>query len=272
MDDIIAADKSYLIEFLAVSPIVHALPRSLEAKQYSALEIRPPSMDLGCGDGTFMRILTRSRGKAIDVGIDRNGQELSAAWQTGTYRALKLADARYLPFEDGIFNTILSNSVLEHVPMVDLAISEISRVLAPGGVLAFTVPLLDCSRSLFYPKVLALAGLPTLARLYANTKHNLWRHVNLLDRTAWKSILEDAGLVVKTLQIFNSESAISFCDLIGPLSVPSLLAHRLFNKMIRFHPRWAAPIIAGRLHRYYVADGENGGAAFIVAFKPHHNE
>jgi SAM-dependent methyltransferase len=45
-----------------------------------------------------------------------------------------------LPFEDGEFEVVYSNQVLEHVPnMIDL-IEEIHRILVPGGLLVAHVP------------------------------------------------------------------------------------------------------------------------------------
>lgn len=39
-----------------------------------------------------------------------------------------------LPFEDGAFDLVVSNQVLEHLVDTDLFVSEIRRLLRPGGV------------------------------------------------------------------------------------------------------------------------------------------
>ncbi len=49
-------------------------------------------------------------------------------------------DLEQMPFEDGMFDVILTTEVMEHVRFVDRAHSEIARTLAPGGRYAFTVP------------------------------------------------------------------------------------------------------------------------------------
>lgn len=46
-----------------------------------------------------------------------------------------------LTYPDGSFDLLLSSDTLEHVPDVDRAIAETLRVLRPGGVHLFTVPL-----------------------------------------------------------------------------------------------------------------------------------
>ncbi|GAA2085999.1 class I SAM-dependent methyltransferase [Aeromicrobium tamlense] len=45
-----------------------------------------------------------------------------------------------MPYEDGTFDVVLASEILEHVPEDVQAISELERILAPGGVLAVTVP------------------------------------------------------------------------------------------------------------------------------------
>ncbi|AMK10066.1 class I SAM-dependent methyltransferase [Pseudodesulfovibrio indicus] len=45
-----------------------------------------------------------------------------------------------LSFPDGAFDAVVVNDVLEHVPDVDLCLSEVARVLRPGGALITTFP------------------------------------------------------------------------------------------------------------------------------------
>ena len=49
-------------------------------------------------------------------------------------------DATAMPFADGVFDRVIAAEVLEHVPSDQRALSEIARVLRPGGLLAVTVP------------------------------------------------------------------------------------------------------------------------------------
>ena len=56
--------------------------------------------------------------------------------------APRLLDARAMPFADGSFTRMCSVSVLEHIPGDgDSAVAEeMARVLAPGGLMALTLP------------------------------------------------------------------------------------------------------------------------------------
>jgi SAM-dependent methyltransferase len=49
-------------------------------------------------------------------------------------------DATRLPFPDASFDRIIASEVLEHVPDDGAALSELTRVLRPGGIIAATVP------------------------------------------------------------------------------------------------------------------------------------
>jgi SAM-dependent methyltransferase len=51
-------------------------------------------------------------------------------------------DLTRLSYTDSSFDLIITSDTLEHVPDVDLALSEIRRVLKPGGLHIFTVPII----------------------------------------------------------------------------------------------------------------------------------
>jgi SAM-dependent methyltransferase len=51
--------------------------------------------------------------------------------------------AEHLPFRDGVFDAILFQAVLEHVSNSERALSEILRVLAPGGGVFIEVPFIQ---------------------------------------------------------------------------------------------------------------------------------
>ncbi len=50
-------------------------------------------------------------------------------------------DAQNLTFADGTFSAVIDSETLEHVPDLDQALGEIARVLKPGGMHIFTVPM-----------------------------------------------------------------------------------------------------------------------------------
>ncbi len=50
-------------------------------------------------------------------------------------------DAQRMTFDDGMFSVVIDSETLEHVPDLEQALREIARVLKPGGLHVFTVPM-----------------------------------------------------------------------------------------------------------------------------------
>lgn len=94
-------------------------------------------LDVGCGGGLLANYMARC-GHRVDA-IDACGEALAVARandRTGTVRYHQ-ADAYALPFPDGSFDVACAMDLLEHVERPDQVIAELSRVLAPSGVLFF---------------------------------------------------------------------------------------------------------------------------------------
>lgn len=52
----------------------------------------------------------------------------------------QVVNCHALPFDEGSYDWVVSTSMLEHDPMFWRSMSEMQRVLRPGGLLAVTVP------------------------------------------------------------------------------------------------------------------------------------
>ncbi|MCW2781374.1 MAG: Methyltransferase [Marmoricola sp.] len=86
------------------------------------------------------------------VAFDQDGDELAGVLDlfgamkeagevpVGAEADIKQGDALQLPFADGEFDRVVASEVLEHIPEDFRAISELVRVLRPGGTMAITVP------------------------------------------------------------------------------------------------------------------------------------
>lgn len=86
-------------------------------------------LDLGCGDGQLtVRLLTTG---ADVVGVDASEAMVAAARARGI-RADE-ANAEHLPFADAWFDAVFSNAVLHWVRDQDAMMTEVHRVLRPGG-------------------------------------------------------------------------------------------------------------------------------------------
>lgn len=78
------------------------------------------SLDVGCGDV-----------KLGDVGVDvRDGEDVDYVVDRGE---------KY-PFDSDSFDTVICSEVLEHTADPEFILSEVRRVLRPGGTLLVSVP------------------------------------------------------------------------------------------------------------------------------------
>jgi arsenite methyltransferase len=104
-----------------------------------ALRADETILDIGCGAGTDLLLGARAvgpRGRAIGVDMTagmrdraRRGAEALGLAQVD----VRAGDATALPVESASMDVVISNGVLNLVPDKPQAISEIARVLKPGG-------------------------------------------------------------------------------------------------------------------------------------------
>ncbi len=110
---------------------------SLIDAMLDALALAPGLLvaDVGCGSGEWHAALA-TRG-VVTVGLDLMPGMLDAARQTGIELEprprLIRGDAQALPFRSATFDRVLCSGVLYHVPDCRRALSEMRRVLRPGG-------------------------------------------------------------------------------------------------------------------------------------------
>ena len=193
-----------------------------------------PLLDVGCGDGHFAAscLPKAADGTAVDAGIDPAATSAAEAQATGAYRHVFVGSAARLPFEDASFASVMSNCVLEHIPPLDESLSEIARVLQPGGKLVITVPSERFADALFWPQVLRRVGLHGLAARYGRWFNQISYHYHTYSRDAWMQHLEAAGLHVQTWTSYLQADAMGFFDLSHYYGAPTLLTKRLTGRWI----------------------------------------
>ena len=95
------------------------------------------ALDLGCGDGAVSAVVRAGKLTLADVSalaLARARARLPDA------EIVELEPDKPLPFADSSFDLVVCTETLEHVRDVQLFLSEIRRVLEPGGRLAVTTP------------------------------------------------------------------------------------------------------------------------------------
>lgn len=98
-------------------------------------------LDLGCGTGGNLQVLRRRYPKARVFAADLALNMLTAARRRlGWWRQMPLAcaDMLRLPFAAGSFDFVYCNLVLQWCDDLDLAFTELRRIVAPHGLVLFS--------------------------------------------------------------------------------------------------------------------------------------
>ncbi len=191
-------DKELLTTFVAAYPVqpASAYWRAIEID--AILRYGLPEgfgLDLGCGDGILTEILLNRGGARKLVGVDLDPLEAQAAEKFAFYERVHVAPANAIPEENGTFDFVLSNSVLEHIPDIEGTIREIGRLLRSGGQFLFTVPTPAFHRNLRGPIV------PGISRQrYLETMDRRLAHHHYYTPTGWQRLLEANGMTLDTCQ------------------------------------------------------------------------
>lgn len=97
------------------------------------------ALDLGCGQGTAMMLF---RERWIEMTGVTRGDDFNICRSHG-FGFVVDADMHALPFGAAAFDLVWARHVLEHSPVPLYVLSEIRRLLKPGGILYAEVPYPD---------------------------------------------------------------------------------------------------------------------------------
>ncbi len=120
--------------------------------RFDSIPIKPGDsiLDLGCGEGRHIlgayQLLENNR----LVGVDLSFKDISTAKQrfaeyfeseNKLQQCIFIqADGTTLPFPEQVFDHVICSEVLEHIHDYQKMLTEISRILKPGGTLTVSVP------------------------------------------------------------------------------------------------------------------------------------
>jgi len=190
-------------------------------------------LDLGCGDGTALFHLYKKKVSRV-IGLDLNKYKLKQAKVYGRMLQLECdvvnADASHLPFEEGTFDLVFSNCVLEHIPDDHQCFHEVSRILVTGGEFVATVPNSNeitpapCVKLLFekFPafKSKELSMFKTFREAQSSLLRSRWRQVRSgYSISSLKQILEKKNFKVVRFTFFQT----GVCRFFHNLAVSSRL-------------------------------------------------
>jgi SAM-dependent methyltransferase len=236
-------------EHLETVPAFRALLRAMEARFYKELlPLADPVLDVGCGDGHFASVAFP---QPLAAGIDPAAGTLVEARERGAHIVLARSMGEALPFGDGTFATVISNSVLEHIPDVDPVLAEIARVLKRPtsgngqdiGRFIFCVPSEHFTEFLFFSGLFGRMGLEGLARAYEGYFNRISRHHHCIGPDEWRGHLGQAGLKLTDFFYYFSERAHHALDVGHYVGLPNLIAKRLTGRWVLI-PSHRNPVLA----------------------------
>jgi len=96
-------------------------------------------LDLGCGRGWLTKKFSETG--VFAIGVDKSLQPIRLAKRGADGCEFLASEARYLPFKDSVFKTIVINDVLEHVPYSDAIrlMTEAVRTMSKDGKIYLSV-------------------------------------------------------------------------------------------------------------------------------------
>ncbi len=94
-------------------------------------------LDAGCSSGLYARTLLEREGglevHALDYSLPFLKKAKEYSKRGGVEPVLVLADLRALPYQDGVFDGVVSGGTLNELTDLPRTLSEMARVLKPGG-------------------------------------------------------------------------------------------------------------------------------------------
>ena len=171
-------------------------------------------LDAGCGTGWFSARASREGATvvSVDLGVRLLAQTARKCDSSGV--AASVCD---LPFPSGTFDVVISSEVIEHTNDPARAVSEMSRVLRPGGRLALTVP-----NRLWHPTVLVANRLGI--RPFEGYENWVgWRRLRRMCASAGVVIEQQRGFHLLPFQLTPLHPLLRLADragnVLGPLMI-----------------------------------------------------
>lgn len=262
-------NDDYLQRNINSLPYFRGFLRAIEARFYQKFQLDEPVLDLGCGDGQFVEVTFKTK---LSVGIDPWTAPVQEAAGRDVYDCVLQTTGDSIPFEDGHFATIISNSVLEHIPDLDPVIQEAARVLKSNGLFLFCVPnhqfLSNLSISSFFDR----CHLRFLGNAYRRFFNRISRHHHCDSPEVWSERLLAAGFVIEEYWHYFSPKALHTLEWGHYFGLPSWILHAITGKWILAPQPWNLWITRKIVQRFYDEDAYHqpqGSYTFYVARKSH---
>ena len=111
-------------------------------------------LDVGCGRGFLLEKLKRVAQVGTQfVGLDISPKLVEIARENNPEARIDVGDAEAMSYKDNEFDFVFMTEALEHMQDFRKSLSEVKRILKPGGIFIVTVPNRDWASYDFYDKI-----------------------------------------------------------------------------------------------------------------------
>ncbi len=256
--------QEFFGHYLRYTSVAHSLWRCFECERFSREELAHPVLDLGCGDGFFAQTVFGH----LEAGIDLDKGEVERAQKRGVYDQALSVSATQMPFPDASFNTVISNCVIEHIPDVEGVLSEVRRVLKPGGRFLTTVPSEYWDKDSFYQKIFNAVGFNQGAQWYNRTLNKVSKHFHVDDLATWKTRIQKAGLVLESSEYLVPIPVFHSFERWFLPAIPSKISKALFKRWVLLPRFWAPGFFNWWFKGLLKVEDQRGACYFLTVRKP----
>lgn len=142
-------------------------------------------LEIGCGTGLFTEKVYNAT-KAHIIAIDLSEELLAQARQRPHCADFKMEDAMEMTFAEQAFDGVFGSSILHHLDM-EKALTEIYRVLKPGGRMVFAEP------NMLNPQIAIQKNVPAIKRALGDSPDETavvrWSFKAQMEKIGFKNVL-----------------------------------------------------------------------------------
>lgn len=212
-------------------------------------------LDFGCGDGFFAESIFGKR--AIDIGLDVPSSRMNIAKKNNVYKKIISYDGALIPLKTSSIDTVISNCVFEHIPHIDTSLTEMQRILKPGGHLITSVMCSSWNTN--------LGGGNLFGPRYIKWFNKIQEHNSLCSKKQWIELLNKSGFEIVESEDYLYENASKKVEIYHFLSLYSLLLYKITgNWTFGFTPRKTE---VKAILNLIESDKKNPSACFFVLKK-----
>jgi 2-polyprenyl-3-methyl-5-hydroxy-6-metoxy-1,4-benzoquinol methylase len=184
--------RSYYEQVWTENGDVMAVPWALERRRawlLARVSAEDRVLDLGCGAGVFTAALARAGAKPVGADVAEAALIRARAAHPGLDFVRVGADGSFGALDDNAFDAVWAGEVIEHVADTAAWLSEVRRVLVPGGRLLLSTP--------YHGRVKSMAI--ALGR-FESHYDPVGEHLRFYTRRSLRGVLGDLGFVVAAME------------------------------------------------------------------------